>query len=157
MSPLRGLLVSLALLTVFGPAHAQFGGSRHGGMGGGSRQNSGGDDLSGVTRMSANDKIRMQLTDARFALQLTPEQNPLFQAYQDRVIGLLSDLGRGADAPQGEDALKQIDRRVDQARNRLAAMQGISDAAKQLYAALSPEQKTIADRVIPGTVPALPK
>ncbi|HTP63610.1 MAG TPA: Spy/CpxP family protein refolding chaperone [Burkholderiales bacterium] len=154
---MRNFVFSLALLTAFGPAYAQFGGSRHGGMGGGSRQGSGGDDLSGVTRMSANDKIRMQLTDARFALQLTPEQNPLFQAYQDRVIGLLSDVGRAAEAPQGEDALKQLDRRVDQARNRLAEMEEISGAAKRLYAALSPEQKTIADRVLPGTVPALPR
>ena len=122
-----------------------------------SRSKSGGDDSSGVTRMSANDKVRMQLTDARLALKLTPEQNPVFQTYQDRVIGLLSDLGRGADAPEGEDALRLIDRRVDQARNRLAAMEEISDAAKKLYAVLTPEQKAAADRTLPGTVPALSK
>ena len=155
MSSLRSLLVSLALLTAFGPAQAQFGGSRHGGMGGGSRQGSGGDDLPGVTRMSANDQIRMQLTDARLAIKLTPEQNSAFQAYEDRVLGLLSDLGRGMPPVQEGDALRQIDARVDLARNRLAAMEEISEAAKKLYAVLTPEQKSAADRTLPGTVPAL--
>ena len=154
------ILPALALLLVLvasAPAMAQFGGFRRGGTdsGGAGRSRQGGEDLTGVTRLSANDQIRMQLTDARLAIKLTPEQNPLFQNYEDRVLGLLSDLSRGSATPQGGDALKQIDLRVDLARNRLAAMEEIADAARKLYAALSPEQKTAADRVIPGTVPAL--
>lgn len=34
-------------------------------------------------------------------------------------------------------------------------MEELSEAAKKLYATLSSEQKTVADRMIPGTVPAL--
>jgi hypothetical protein len=161
-SPMPRILPAFAFLLMLAAgtsALAQFGGMRRGGMdsGGSGRSRSGGDDLSGVTRMSPNDQIRMQITSARLALKLTPEQNPLFQAYEDRVIELLSDLGRGTNAREGDDALKQIERKVDQARNRLAAMEEISDAAKKLYAVLTPEQKTAADRVIPGTVPALSK
>lgn len=153
------VLVFLLLLSACGQASAQFGGSRRGSAdsGGSSRSKSGGDDLSGVTRMSANDQIRMQLTSARLAIKLTPGQNPLFQAYENRVIGLLTDLGRGMDTPQGEETLRLIDRRVEQARNRLAAVEEIADAARKLYAVLAPEQKEAADRTLPGTVPSLSK
>ena len=159
MSRIRPAFVFLLMLAVGTSALAQFGGSRRGSAdsGGSSRSKSGGDDLSGVTRMSANDQIRMQLTSARLALKLTPEQNPLFQAYENRVIDLLSDLGRGADTPQGEETLRLIDRRVDQARNRLTAAEEIADAARKLYAVLTPEQKEAADRTLPGTVPSLSK
>jgi len=40
-------------------------------------------------------------------------------------------------------------------RNRLAAMEDIADAASQLYAVLSPEQRKVADDLLPTTVPAL--
>jgi hypothetical protein len=154
----RLILVFLLLSSVCIQAAAQFGGMKRGGGDSGSgRSRSGGDDSSGVTRMSANDKIRMELTSARLAIKPTPEQNPVFQVYEDRVIGLLSDLGRGTDTSREEDALKLIDRRVDQARSRLAAMEEISDAAKKLYAVLTPEQKAAADRTMPGTVPTLSK
>ncbi len=157
MSRVRIVLVSLLLLSACGQALAQFGGMRRGGMDGGegrSRQGPGG-ELSDVTRLSTNDQIRMQLTSARLALKLAPEQDAAWQAYENKVVDLLSDLSRGASAPTGEDALKQIDRKVDLARNRLAALEELSEAAKKLYATLSSEQKTVADRMIPGTVPAL--
>jgi len=149
--------VLLLTLAVSVPALAQFGGMRRGGAesGGAGRLRPGGDDLSGVTRMSANDQLRMQLTDTRIALKLEPAQNAAWQAYEDRVISLLSDLSRGASQSTGGDAIKQIDLKVDVARNRLAAMEELSDAAKKLYAALSAEQKPVADRMLAGTVPAL--
>ena len=152
----RLLIATLVLVFACGSAMAQFGGMRRGGQDGEGRGRQRPDSqLSGVTQMSASDQVRMQLTDARLALKLEAAQNPLFDAYQDKVFALLSDLGRGVNAPSGEDTLKQIDRKVDVARNRLTAMEEISDAAKKLYAGLTPEQKTVADRVIPGTVPAL--
>jgi LTXXQ motif family protein len=152
--PAFALLLMLAVGT---PSLAQMGGTRRGGMDGGGmgRSRSGGDDLSGVTRMSANDQLRMHITDTRLALKLEPAQNAVWQAYEDRVIALLSDLSRGAGAPSEGDAVKQIDARVDVARNRLAAMEELSDTAKKLYAILSAEQKQVADRMLAGTVPAL--
>jgi hypothetical protein len=71
------------------------------------------------------------------------------------VVALLDDLSRNAQAPGGENALQQIDRKVDTVRNRLTAMEDLLDAAKKLYAALSDGQKEMADRMLPGTVPAL--
>jgi hypothetical protein len=58
------------------------------------------------------------------------------------------------------DALKQIERSVDSARNRLAGLQDIALAARALYGSLSPEQKAIADarlaKIIPATAGATP-
>ena len=165
MNALRPLLLCLVLLAACGQALAQFGGGmRGGGMGGGGmggggmgggRQRQNQDDNSGVTRLSANDQVRLQVTDFRLALKLSPEQNPPFDAYQQKLFDLLSDLGRGAPAAAGDSAIKQIDRKVDTARNRLAALEDLSDAARKLYSILNDEQKKTADRMMPGTVPAL--
>jgi hypothetical protein len=104
----------------------------------------------------ASDRAHQQLNQARRAIQITPAQGALYDVYQARVIALLDDMNRGVPPPSaGESALKQIDRRVDLLRNRLAAFEDVSDAARRLYAALAPEQKEIADRVLLGTLPAL--
>lgn len=152
MSP-RSLLLSLALLAACGQASAQSGGPHRGGEGR-ARQGPGGEPPE-VTRMSPNDQVRMQLNGVRSALRLSPEQGAAWQVYEERVIELLEDMARVAESPAGEGALKQIDRKVDLARNRLAAIEDVSDAAKKLYASLSSEQKATADRMLPGTVPAL--
>jgi len=149
----RSLVLSLALLAACGQAWAQSGGSHRGGEGR-SRQAPGG-EASEATRMSPNDQVRMQLNGVRSALKLTAEQGAAWQSYEDRVVELLEDMARVAESPAGEGALKQIDRKVDLARNRLSALEDLSDAAKKLYASLSSEQKATADRMLPGTVPAL--
>lgn len=104
----------------------------------------------------ASDRAHQQLNQARSLIRITPAQGPLYDTYTERVIALFDDLNRGvAPATVGESALKQIDRRVDLLRNRLAAFEDVSDAARRLYASLSPEQKETADRVLLGTLPAL--
>ena len=104
----------------------------------------------------ASDQAHQQLNQARTAIRITPAQGALFDTYQDRVVALLEDMSRGVPpATVGESAIKQIDRRVDLLRNRLAAFEDVSDAARRLYAALTPEQKETADRVLLGTLPAL--
>ena len=107
-----------------------------------------------VTAISANDQARMQLVNVHSALKLTPEQAPAWQVYENKVVGLLDDLSRGFNQPGG-NALKQIDARVEVVRNRLTAMEDIAEAAVKLYGGLSEEQRTTADRMLPGTLPAL--
>jgi hypothetical protein len=160
VTPLRLPLVFFLGLALAGPACAQFGGgtggSRRGGAGGGAENRArSAEPSAGVTRLSQNDQIRLQLTDVRLALKLTPEQAASWQAYEDKVINLLADLSRGGEVPMGGSALLQIEGRIDIVRNRLTAMEDLSDAAKKLYAGLSDEQQTLADRMLPGTVPTL--
>ena len=160
MTSIRLPLVVVLLFAISGQAGAQFGG----GMGGGSRRGAGGgaesrkstaEPSSEVTRLNANDQVRLQLTDVRLALKLSPEQAASWQAYEDKVLNLLDDLSRGGAPATGGNALKQIDNRIGIVRNRLTAMEDISDAARRLYAGLSDEQKAVADRALPGTLPTL--
>jgi hypothetical protein len=108
-----------------------------------------------VTAINPNDLARMQLTNVRTALKLTPEQAPAWQVYENKVVSLLDDLSRGMSQSAGVTALKQIDARVDVIRNRLTAMEDIAEAASKLYGGLSEEQKRTADRLLAGTLPAL--
>jgi hypothetical protein len=153
MPAIRTTLALLLLAAVCGQAAAQPGGRRGGTDGDRTRQESPRRDE--VTAMSPSDQARMQLANVRSALKLTPEQAPVWQAYENRVLGLLEDLSRGVNQPSGVNALKQIDSRIDVVRNRLTAMEDIAEAANKLYASLSDEQKSMADRMLAGTLPAL--
>jgi hypothetical protein len=157
----RTMLLAAAVLgalglAAMGEADAQFSGGAGSGMGrrGGASPRDSGGERSEVTRLSANDQMRMQLTDARLALHLTSEQNAAWQSYEDKVVGLIAEQPRSASASSGESAARQIDRNTDLLRSRLAAMQDLSDAAKKLYAILSDEQKAVADRMLGATVPS---
>ena len=153
MSSLRFVFILLLLTAICGQALAQFGGMRRGGEGR-SRQESAAPRPE-ATRLSANDQVRLHLTDVRLALKLAPDQNTSWQAYEGKVLALLADLGRGISTPLGDKAPGQIERKVEVVRNRLTAMEEISETANKLYAILSDEQKAVADRMLAGTVPAL--
>lgn len=147
----------IAILLCAGAAHAQ---SRHGGDGDRDEprqpQSRRAPASAAEAQERASDQAHMQLNQARRALRLTPAQGPLYDVFQERVLALLADMNRGVPPTTVEDsALKQIDRRVDLLRNRLAAFEDLSDAARRLYAALAPEQKETADRVLLGTLPAM--
>ena len=74
------------------------------------------------------------------------EQEPLWQAYVDKVRALGNDLARERGRrPAQANVEQQIDRIVDAARNRLTALEDIAQAAKALYAKLLPEQQPAAD------------
>ena len=82
-------------------------------------------------------------------LHLTADQRTAWQSYADKVNALAADVGRererGALGGGPISALKQIDRAVDIARNRLTALEDIAIAAKALYGNLTPQQQSIAD------------
>lgn len=107
------------------------------------------------------DQSAAQLTSARARLNLSPQQVPAWNVYEDSIRALLADLAREApDAgPVGQavagGAVQRIDRRVDLARNRYTALESVADAMRALYAQLDEEQRVMADRVLAGTVPSL--
>ncbi|HYL90926.1 MAG TPA: hypothetical protein VEU32_19410 [Burkholderiales bacterium] len=47
--------------------------------------------------------------------------------------------------PSGRAVVQKVDRIVDVARDRLTALEDIAQAAKDLYAKLTPEQQSAAD------------
>ena len=90
-------------------------------------------------------------------LRLRPEQGAVWGAYRSRVLKLAEDMQRASRTTLGGDltAPKRLDRLADVARDRLTAIEDIVDAGKALYAALTPEQKVLADRRMAVPVMAL--
>ena len=146
MNKRSALAVFLAAAT--GPVLAQFGNPsggrrRSGGMGG-----KGGDDAS-KDKGGGEPRVNMLETTAHELhedLKLTPVQEPLWETYLEKVRLLGNDLAREhVQQPSGRTVPQQIDRIVDVARNRLAALEDIAQAAKDLYAKLEPEQQPAAN------------
>lgn len=102
------------------------------------------------------DQLQEQLRTAAEALQLTPAQRVLWEAYQERVGALMADqMKLPAYRPARESAPQQISAKVDTVRNRLTALEEIQEAVNKLYASLDEPQRRTADRVLPATLPAL--
>jgi len=105
---------------------------------------------------ASTDELQAQLSETGLALHLSPKQTVLWDAYQNKVSALMSDLLRpDPSVTASRTALQQIDAKVDIVRNRLAAAEDVSDAARALYGSLDEQQKAIADRRLPLTVPSL--
>ena len=118
------------------PALAQFGGRRR-------ERPSTEKDSGGEPRVNT---LEVTVQELHEDLKLTAEQEPLWQAYVDKVRALGNDVARERGRrPAQANVQQQIDRILDAARNRLTALEDIAQAAKALYAKLSPEQQPAAD------------
>jgi hypothetical protein len=133
--------LALMMAAAATPALAQFGGRRRGS---GDREGRPMDkDGGGEPRVNT---LEVTVQELHEDLKLTSGQEPLWQAYIDKVRALGNDLARERGRrPAQANVEQQIDRIVDAARNRLTALEDIAQAAKALYAKLSPEQQPAAD------------
>ena len=105
------------------------------------------------------DALEQVLEELRQDLKLDAAQQPLWEAYADKVRALALDIARErgrAEENAKAPALKRIDHDVDVAQNRLAALEEIQGAAKALYAKLSPEQQRAADPRLATLIPGAP-
>ena len=149
-------LIAALLLAVAVPGCSQLGeivGTRRADEDRRSAQKNGEQRTNLATRLSANDQIRLRLRDLKIALNLKPEQTSAWQAYDDKVIEILSVLAHDAGAPGDGNALSQAEQRVSAEQKRAVLTQQLSNAAKKLYSTLTDEQKRTADRLLPGTIP----
>jgi len=91
--------------------------------------------------------VAIRLAQLEEDLNFTPAQLPLWTKYKSSVMQMVEDIKRGARVSASEtNAPKRLDALADLARDRLTAVEDIVDAGKALYAVLTPQQKTIADR-----------
>ena len=138
----RAMLVLLAAAAT--PALAQYGGRRRGGMDkGGDMEKGGMEKGGGEPRINMLEATAHELHED---LKLEPQQEPLWESFLDKVRALGNDIVRErTERPTGRTVTQQIDRIVDVARNRLTALEDIAQAAKDLYAKLTPEQQPAAN------------
>lgn len=145
---------SLAALAAAADAMAQFGGGMpggggmRGGRGGGGDRSAARDPQRPATAEPRVAPLEQSIEELRIDLKLLPAQMPAWETYIDKVRALAGDIARArSQMPAGPETnvLQRLDRSVDAARNRLAAMEEVSDAAKELFALLAPEQRAAAD------------
>ena len=82
-------------------------------------------------------------------LNITSDQEQVWDAYAEKTKSNVKDIrDRMIEAmhDQPQTAPERFDRHIALMKERLASFERMDDALKQLYTALTPEQKTIADR-----------
>lgn len=96
-------------------------------------------------------RAEKHLEQFKAQLKITPQQEPLWQAFADKVKG---NAGQGMKAmhesmQQPMTAPQRMDKMVEIMKARTAAMESANDSFKRLYDALTPEQKAVADKYRP--------
>lgn len=168
------VVVAGLLLAGMDLAQAQFGGGTGGVFGGRGMPRGaapGGAGERGPGRDSFQpDPASYEMIDYRLSLleddlKLAVPQQPLWRAFADKALAYASDLARertrilrAQQSPGVAPAagLQHLAQAVDAARNRLTALEEVEATARALYAALSPEQKTLADRRLPTFIAPVP-
>ena len=94
-------------------------------------------------------KVETRLANFRNELKITRDQDQAWAAYAETTRSSVRDIRDRMneamhDKPQ--TAPERFDRHIELMRERLASFEKMDQALKQLYAALTPEQRAIADR-----------
>jgi LTXXQ motif family protein len=90
---------------------------------------------------------QQRLAQLKSDLAITPEQEPQWSAFTNVVLQQMDQFKARHDGGRtvARTAPERIDRRVAWMKERAAAFEAVGQAAKTLYAELSPEQQQIAD------------
>lgn len=128
----------------FGLAHAQGPGCASDGQPGFKRSSMQG----GI--MDPGARVEQRLTQLKAELKLNAQQEPLWQAFAEKST---AEAGKGMQAMRermgDQQKLSAPDRMAQMQgilKERVAAMESVNDSFKRLYAALTPEQKSAADK-----------
>ncbi len=150
---LLGVAATIVLITMSMQTSAQFGGGRRGGGEGRSRSSGAAPGQSEAPRLSANDRMRLQLTKTHAALKLTSEQEVLWEVFQKQAMVLLEEPA-SVPAAENEKPLARIAHNENALKARLAMFERLDDAARKLYSGFSDEQKSTADAMLPVGIPS---
>ncbi len=100
--------------------------------------------------MEPGARVEQRLTRLKSELKLTAQQEPLWQAFAERSK---AEAGKGIQAMRErmkEDTQVSAPERMAQMqgimKQRLAAMESVNESFNRLYSALTPEQKSAADK-----------
>ena len=94
-------------------------------------------------------QVEKRLAGLKDELKITPDQETVWAAYAEKTksnVKAIRDRMDEAMHDQPQTAPERFDRHIELMRARLASFENMDEALKQLYAALTPEQKAIADR-----------
>jgi len=91
--------------------------------------------------------VQKRLARLKSKLAITAEQEPQWSAFTGTVLQQMEQFkaAHQGGRPAARTAPERIDRQVAWMKERAAAFETVGQAAKTLYATLSPEQQQIAD------------
>ena len=106
---------------------------------------------SGMSRAHPDPVAMVDKRLARFKqeLKITGDQETAWTAYAEKTRNNVKDMRdqmQAAMKDPAQTAPERFDRHIELMKKRLVGFQNMDDALKSLYAALTPEQKSIADR-----------
>ncbi len=135
------------------------GGGGMGGMGGGRRGGHDGPSRDARQKDAAPAETRLEQVNDRLAelknkLGLSPEQQPLFDQMETRVMAYFLDFSRPPPAISAQQtAVQAVQQRLTVAQNRYTLMEDLVDAVQKLYKTLNPAQQNVADQLLPPAIP----
>ena len=93
-------------------------------------------------------RAEARLAHFKAELKLTPQQEPLWNAFAEKAK---AEAGQGMKmmrerSPEKMAAPERMNLMVEVMKNRVAALESLSESFKRLYDGLTPEQKAIADK-----------
>lgn len=93
-------------------------------------------------------RVQERLEKLKAALQITPEQEPQWSAFADKVLTQVQQMKAEHESMKVRlaTAPERIDRQLTLMKGRASRFEVVAQAAKDLYATLTPEQKQIADK-----------
>ena len=97
-------------------------------------------------------RAEQHLTYLKERLSITPEQETQWQAYADSVKQQAQTMASMHAAMQSTPgtSTERMDQHIAFMKLRISSMEAVDSAAKQLYGALTPEQKAVFDQAGPG-------
>ncbi|GEM_PF-2580555 len=93
--------------------------------------------------------VEKRLARFKNELKITSEQERVWAMYAENTRNNVKDIRdrmEEANHEQPQTAPERFDRHIELMKKRLVSFENMDDALKQLYAALTHEQKAIADR-----------
>ena len=93
-------------------------------------------------------RVEKHMTHFKSELKITPEQEPLWQAFAEKVKANAGQCMKAMreKAQQPMTAPERMTQMTNVMKERLAAMESANESFKRLYDALTPEQKAVADK-----------
>jgi hypothetical protein len=148
----RAALAAL-LVTAGSQSFAQMGGGMGGRQRGHAPEASASEQAPDPRTVAA--QTRDKLSALRLRLMLMPEQTPSWEKFYNAVWEMGGRNDWSSSLPGAElTAVQALQQRAAQAQQRATRLQALSDAAANLYAVLTPDQRRTADQELPGVLPA---
>ena len=152
------VVAALLLAVCCSQAFAQYGAGT--GSMGGSRRGNRGLDLSAPRNgeayappMARVNQTADKLYDLRVRLLISKEQSVTWDDFYAKAMAWAAEVAKTRSTAPDQPVLPAMQQRLTDAQNRHALMEALNDAARRMYAVLSPEQQRTADEYLAQAIP----